>query len=39
MESLNIILKRSDKKYTQEEKEELASHKNEMYKELRTIFS
>ena len=30
MESLTIILERSDKEYAQEEKEELATHKNEI---------
>lgn len=34
MESLEIILERSDQEYTQEEKEKLAAHKNEMYREL-----
>lgn len=34
MESLNIILERSDKEYTQEEKEGLAAYKNKMYREL-----
>lgn len=34
MASLDIILERSDKEYTQEEKEGLAMHKNEMYREL-----
>ena len=34
MESLDIVLERSDKEYTQEEKEGLAAHKNEMYREL-----
>ena len=34
MESLEIILERSDKKYSNEEKEEFANKKNELYKEL-----
>lgn len=34
MASLDIILERSEKTYTQEEKEALASQKNEIYKEL-----
>lgn len=34
MESLEIILERSDKTYTQEEKEGFAAKKNELYKEL-----
>lgn len=34
MESLEIILERSDKKYTQEEKNAFAEEKNEVYKEL-----
>ncbi|AZR72846.1 beta-phosphoglucomutase [Anoxybacter fermentans] len=34
MESLNIILSRSNKSYTQEEKERLAEEKNADYKEL-----
>lgn len=34
MESLEIILERSDKKYSDKEKEEFANKKNELYKEL-----
>lgn len=34
MESLEIILERSDKKYSDKEKEEFADKKNELYKEL-----
>ena len=34
MESLEIILERSDKKYIDKEKEEFANKKNELYKEL-----
>ena len=34
MESLEIILERSDKKYSNKEKEEFANKKNELYKEL-----
>lgn len=34
MESLEIILERSDKKYTEQEKEAFATEKNEVYKEL-----
>lgn len=34
MESLEIILERSEKKYTAEEKEQLAEKKNEIYKQL-----
>ena len=34
MESLEIILKGSDKKYSDKEKEEFANKKNELYKEL-----
>lgn len=34
MESLEIILERSDKKYTEQEKEVFATEKNEVYKEL-----
>lgn len=34
MESLEIILERSDKSYTAEEKEAFAAEKNELYKEL-----
>lgn len=34
MESLGIILERSDKAYSDKEKEEFANKKNEMYKEL-----
>ena len=34
MESLEIILERSDKAYSDKEKEEFANKKNEMYKEL-----
>lgn len=34
MESLEIILERSDKKYTEKEKEAFATEKNETYKEL-----
>ena len=34
MESLNIILERADKTYTEQEKEAFATEKNEVYKEL-----
>lgn len=34
MASLDIILERSEKKYTQEEKEALAAKKNDLYKQL-----
>lgn len=34
MASLDIILERSEKEYTQEEKEELAAKKNDLYREL-----
>ena len=34
MASLDIILERSDKKYTQEEKEALTTEKNDTYREL-----
>ena len=34
MESLNIILERADKAYTEQEKEAFATEKNEVYKEL-----
>lgn len=34
MASLDIILKRADRKYTQEEKEKLAAQKNEIYRRL-----
>lgn len=34
MESLEIILERSDKQYTEQEKEAFATEKNEVYKEL-----
>ncbi len=34
MDSLNIILEKSDKEYTQEEKEEMAAKKNSIYVEL-----
>ena len=34
MESLNIILERADKTYTEQEKETFATEKNEVYKEL-----
>ncbi len=34
MDSLNIILERSDKDYTDEEKEEFAERKNQRYREL-----
>lgn len=34
MESLNIILERADKAYTEQEKEVFATEKNEVYKEL-----
>lgn len=34
MASLDIVLERSDRVYTHEEKEQLATHKNDMYREL-----
>ncbi|MDD3239787.1 MAG: beta-phosphoglucomutase [Lachnospira sp.] len=34
MESLNIILKKADKEYSEQEKEQLADSKNEIYKKL-----
>lgn len=34
MESLEIILEKADKKYTEEQKQEMAARKNEYYKEL-----
>lgn len=36
MESLDIVLERSDKKYSSIEKEEMATYKNEIYKKLLT---
>lgn len=39
MESLEIILERSDKKYTEEQKIEMATRKNEYYKKLINILT
>ena len=39
MESLDIILEKANKKYTQEEKEALATKKNNLYRELLSSLS